>query len=167
MIQKMLLIACFAIVSVGFSQEKLYNPDANAKQDIENAVTKANEENKYVILQVGGNWCSWCILFHKYSSKNEAIKKIIDENFVFYHLNYSKENKNLDILQTYNNPQRFGFPVFLVLNSKGELIHTQDSGYLESCTEKGYDQEKVERFLNNWKKSTVEPKPETTETKSE
>jgi hypothetical protein len=46
------------------------------------------------------------------------------------------------------NPQRFGFPVLVVLNSNGQRIHTQDSGLLESGD--GYDPKKVIGFLKNW-----------------
>jgi hypothetical protein len=43
-------------------------------------------------------------------------------------------------------PQRFGYPVFVILNGDGERIHTQNSEYLENG--KGsYDKNKVQSFL--------------------
>ena len=36
-----------------------------------------------------------------------------------------------DILAKYGYPQRFGFPVFIVLDGNGNRIHTQNSAYLE------------------------------------
>lgn len=122
---------------------------ADAKKDIDNALQKAKSENKNVILQVGGNWCSWCILFDKYINENEKIKVTKNSHFIYYHLNYSKENKNEILMKKYNNPGRFGYPVLLVLNQNGDLIHTQDTGYLEDG--KGYNEEKVLRFFENWK----------------
>ena len=43
-------------------KEKLYSPSANAKVDIANALKKAESEGKHVLIQIGGNWCGWCIL---------------------------------------------------------------------------------------------------------
>jgi len=63
-------------------------------------------------------------------------------------VNYSKENKNVDVLEQLEKPQRFGFPVLVILDSDGRRIHTQDTGLLESGD--GYDHKKVLNFLKNW-----------------
>jgi len=43
-----------------FSQDqKLYNPQADAAADILAVVKKAAEENKFLLIQGGGNWCGW------------------------------------------------------------------------------------------------------------
>jgi hypothetical protein len=47
-----------------------------------------------------------------------------------------------------DNPGRFGYPVFVVLDDKGKVIHIQDSSFLEEG--QGYDKAKVIRFFKNW-----------------
>jgi hypothetical protein len=76
-------------------------------------------------------------------------------NYVFLLINYSRENKNMDLMKQFKFPQRFGFPVLLVLDADGNLLHTQDSGLLE--LEKGYDPEKVKTFLKNWTVKALDP----------
>jgi len=127
------LALCFIFLSASAQQEskKLYNPDANATKDIAAALKKAAVEKKHVLLQTGGNWCSWCIEFARFAKADAQIDSMLNSSFVWYHLNYSKENKNDALLAKYGFPQRFGFPVFIVLNAKGERIHTQSSEYLE------------------------------------
>lgn len=144
-------------VQFGFSQEKfsVYNPEADAKKDIENAVQLAKSSNKHVLIQLGGNWCSWCKLFHDLTTTDEEIKSFLDENYVVYHLNYSKENKNLDVLASLDYPQRFGFPVFVILDADGKRIHTQNSGYLEEG--KGHSKKLVMDFLKNWSPAALNP----------
>lgn len=144
-------------VQFGFSQEKfsVYNPEADAKKDIENAVQLAKSNNKHVLIQLGGNWCSWCKLFHDLTTTDEEIKIFLNDNFVVYHLNYSKENKNLDVLASLDYPQRFGFPVFVILDGNGKRIHTQSSGYLEEG--KGHNKKLVLEFLQNWAPSALNP----------
>jgi thioredoxin-related protein len=153
------LIISFLSLPAFAQQEakKLYDPQANAAVDIAAAVKKAGAENKHVLLQAGGNWCSWCIEFARFSKADKQIDSILSSSFVWYHLNYSKENKNEALLATYGFPQRFGFPVFIILNASGERIHTQSSEYLEDG-KKSYDQKKVMGFLSAWTPNALDPK---------
>ena len=109
-----------------------------------------------MFVQVGGNWCGWCLLFHKFINDDAEITKFLNDNYVFVLLNYSKENANKEILAGYGNPGRLGYPVFLVLDGKGNLIHTQDSGLLEEG--KGYNKAKVLGFMRNWTAAAVDVK---------
>lgn len=149
--KNLLFFVCLLLTSVSiFAQEKkLYNPAADAKVDIDAAIKKAAAENKFVVLQAGGNWCSWCLEFAKISKANPQIDSLINSSFVWYELNFSKENKNEDVLAKYGYPQRFGFPVFIILDANGQRMHTQNSEYLEDG-KKSYDQKKVFEFLQQW-----------------
>jgi len=146
------------VATILFAQEKpnAYNPNADAKADLKNAISKAKTENKHVLIQVGGNWCPWCIKFHKMATTDAKIDSTIKADYVYILLNYSKENKNLDVLKTLQNPQRFGFPVFVILDGDGKLLHTQDSGLLE--LNKGYDPMKVLTVLKQWNVKALDPK---------
>lgn len=139
------------------AQEKFnaYNPEADAKKDIENAIVQAKANDKHILIQIGGNWCGWCKLFHDLTTTDEELKAYIAENFEVVHLNYSKENQNLDVLETLEFPQRFGFPVFVVLDGNGKRIHTQSSGYLEEG--KGHSKKLVMEFLQSWSPSALNP----------
>jgi thioredoxin-related protein len=139
------------LLSVSLSaQEKVqvYDTELDGMEQIKEAVKVAQAENKHILVQVGGNWCPWCIRFHKYSHEEADIKKIIDNNYVVVKLNYSPENKNEAALKKLGNPGRFGYPVFVVLDAKGNRLHTQDSGLLEE--DKGYSKKKVRGFLMGW-----------------
>ena len=153
----LLITLSLSILSLMAQKPTIYHPEANATADIEAAIQKAKAEHKYVLLQGGGNWCKWCIEFHSVCTTDKHLDSLINENFVWYHLNYSKENKNLDILKQYDYPQRFGFPVFIILNENGERIHTQNSEYLEDG-DKSYDKKKVAEFLKAWSPSALDPK---------
>ena len=135
---------------------KLYNPDDDAKLEIQMAVQIADIEGKHVLLQIGGNWCSWCILFDKKVKSNDTLRTVLEKSYVIYHVNYSKENKNEEVLATLGYPQRFGFPVFVVLDDKGNRLHTQNSAYLEEG--RGHSTQKVLAFFNNWSPSALDPK---------
>ena len=155
-----ILLIVFSLNSA-FSQDltkfHLYDPAENAKKGIADAVKKAKTEGKHVVIQIGGNWCIWCARFNDFISNDTKIDSIIKANYIVHHLNYSKENYNAKLLEKYGYPQRFGFPVFLVLDGEGKLIHTQSSWYLEDG-KKSYDRDKVIAFFTDWSPSALDPK---------
>ena len=138
------------------SHGTLYNPSANAQEDITKLLSQAKEEGKHLVLQVGGNWCGWCYKFNNFIQQDSTVNKIVDENFLVYHLNFSKENKNVALLKKYEFPQRMGFPVLVILDADGRRIHTQDSSMLESG-DGGYDEKKVANFYKSWTAFAIDP----------
>ncbi len=141
---------------ISFAQNaspSLYNPSANATEEIAAAIKQAKVENKHVLLQIGGNWCKWCIEFNRFCKADAQIDSLLNTNFVVYHLNYSKENKNEEILKSLKYPQRFGFPVFVVLDADGNMIHTENSSYLEEG--KSYSKDKIIAFIKNWNRAAL------------
>jgi thioredoxin-related protein len=155
--KKYLLLTCIiGLLSLSMSAQqavKIYNPEADAKADVKAAVAKAAAEGKHVFLQIGGNWCPWCVRFHNMVADDARLDSLVKANYVVVKVNFSKENNNHEFLATLGYPQRFGFPVFVILDEKGKVLHTQDSGYLEK--DKGYDREKVERMFLNWSAFTM------------
>ena len=157
----LLTILCTLTVSAQRQQKKVYDESINQLEQIEAAVAKANAEGKYVICQVGGNWCPWCLRFADFITTDSDISQLIAANYVYIHVNYnpskseSGEKKVLgeQALRRLGNPSRFGYPVLVVLNDKGNVIHTQDSAFLEEG--KSYNKEHVMRFFKCWTPEAV------------
>jgi len=155
-----LIISLVLFSSYLFSQTEpaqIYNPDANAREDIAKAVQKAKAENKHVLLQIGGNWCPWCVHLHEMETTDNQIDSLLKADYVMVLVNVpkEKEKRNPELMASLDNPQRFGFPVLVVLNQEGERIHTQDSWYLEQ--DKTYDREKLVQFFRMWNVTAVNP----------
>ena len=89
------------------------------------------------------------------------LDSLVRSSYVVYHLNYSKENRNLPLLQKLGYPQRFGFPVLVILDAKGARLHTQDTGLLESAD--SYDKEKLQNMLRQWAPNALSPAQYTTQ----
>ncbi len=131
------------------SLPKPYHEMEDAEVKVKELVAKAKVENKNIILQVGGNWCVWCLRLNNFIQKSDELKGIIDANYLYYHLNWSPKNKNEKFFAKYGNPgDKQGYPIFMVLNKKGELIHVQETGSLEEG--KGYSVDKVKAFFSAW-----------------
>lgn len=141
---------------------KVYDESLNQMEQIDLALSKTKAEGKFLICQIGGNWCPWCLKFADYISKDEDIAKIVNDNFVYIHVNYKPSDfKNnpgikevtLAMMKRLGNPGRFGYPVFVVLDTDGKVIHIQDSSFLEEGD--GYNKDKVLRFFKNWTPKAV------------
>ena len=141
---------------------KVYDESINPDTQIVEAISKARKEGKFVVAQLGGNWCKWCIRFARFVEEDPELKKYVDDNFEFIHVNYNPRSEDGKIdrsavekaLSRLGNPVRFGYPVLVVLDREGNVVHTQDSGLLESG--EGYDKEKVMRFFELWSPAAVE-----------
>ena len=134
---------------------KIYNPEADVSADISQALIRAKAENKHLFLQIGGNWCSWCRKFHKLCSEDPEISAMMSKSYIAIPVNYSKENRNFAMMKKLDYPQRFGFPVFVILDSAGKRIHTQSSAYLEDGD--GYSKKKVLEFFSQWSPDALNP----------
>lgn len=158
--QIILSIVSLAISVAAFAQQdtikpKLYNPAANASREIADAVAMAKKQNKHVFLQVGGNWCIWCIRFHNFVQSDSELTSMLNDNYIVAHINYSNENKNDEIMRMLEYPNRFGYPVFVILDANGKRIHTQNSAYLEE--DKSYSHKKVLDFFKSWSPAALNP----------
>lgn len=151
-----------AIVCVNAQTKvKVYDETINPDVQIVEAVAKASKDGKHVVAQLGGNWCKWCIRFAKFVENDADIKKLVDDNFEFIHVNYNPRNSEANAdqaateaaLRRLGNPVRFGFPVLVVIEGEGNILHTQDSSFLESG--EGYDKDKVKRFFETWTPDAV------------
>ena len=158
-----LFAVLFVLTTNAQGLKKVYNEDINPIEQIDQAVVKAKSEGKFVICQVGGNWCPWCLRFADFITNDTTISKVIDDNFVYIHVNYNprksegeaKARQAAELMKRLENCGRFGYPVFVVLGEGGKVVHIQDSSFLEEG--QGYNKEKVLRFFNNWTPKAVMP----------
>lgn len=142
--------------------KKVYDETVEPMAQIDQAVAQAAASGKYVVCQVGGNWCPWCLRFAAFIEADTTLSRLIAERFVYIHVNYVPRKQGSTapadaaekLMKRLGNPRRFGFPVLVVLDGKGSVIHLQDTGYLEDGG--SYSREKVERFFRNWSPEAVE-----------
>lgn len=164
--KKILMLAVLAAslsltMSAQTTLKKVYNEDIDPMAQIDQALVKAKAEGKFVVCQVGGNWCPWCLKFADFIENDTAISRMIDENFVYIHVNYNPRKSQGEeklaqgraLMKRLHNAGRFGYPVFVVLDEEGQVLHLQDSGLLEEG--ESYNQQKVMSFFKNWTPKAV------------
>ena len=123
-----------------------FDPARDAAKDIRDALAEAARTNRRVLLDVGGEWCIWCKRLDSLMVRDSTLSAYLAAKYVAIKVNYSRENKNEEVLSRY--PKIKGYPHLFVLDAEGTLLHSQDTGTLEKG--KGHDPEKVMEFLKRW-----------------
>ena len=143
--------ALLALVDVARASElpRKFDPSRDAAADVAQAVSIANARGKRVIVDVGGEWCTWCHIMDRFIATNADVRALIDAKYVWVKVNFSKENRNEALLSHW--PRIGGYPHLFVLDASGKLVHSQDTGVLESG--RGYDKGKFVAMLRKWSAS--------------
>lgn len=123
-----------------------FDPNRNAQQDLVHAIEEAKRSDRNILLDIGGDWCVWCKKLDAFFEENSDINNFMNQNYVILKINYSKENKNEEFLSQF--PPIGGYPHLFVLDTQGKLLHSQNTGELESGDQ--HDREKVYAFLKAW-----------------
>ena len=123
-----------------------FDPKRDAAADIQAAVAEARKSKRRVILDVGGEWCSWCHTLDRYFDEHPDLKELRDRLYVWTKVNWSPDNHNEAVLSQY--PKIPGYPHFFVLDQDGKLLQSQDTSQLEDGRSYSYD--KMQQFLMRW-----------------
>lgn len=130
------------------SLPKPYNESQDGDAKITELIQQAQKEGKNIMIQAGGNWCIWCLRFDNFVKTDSKLKQIVDDNYIYYHLNFSPKNKNEKAFAKYGTTEKIGYPHFIILDQNGKKLHLQESGIFEDG--KGYSKEKVKEFFEKW-----------------
>lgn len=123
-----------------------YGPERDAEEDLTMTVRQATQDGKRILLQVGGDWCGWCLTMNAYFHENANVAQALSRDFIIMKVNYSDENQNKKFFKAY--PEVRGYPHIFVLDSDGKLLHSQGTGVLEKGG--SYSEEALLKFLSKW-----------------
>lgn len=104
----------------GPASQRVFDPTRNAAADLKAAEAQARAQGKPILMDVGGNWCPWCLLLDYTLQHDAALRSLQAENFVVLHVNWSSGNRNEAVLSQF--PQPTGFPQWYLLTADGHLL---------------------------------------------
>lgn len=125
---------------------RLYDPTRDPEQDVGQAVIQASWSGKRILVQVGGDWCSWCHKLEAFFDADPSLLKLRDNNFILVKVNFSPENENAAFLSRY--PSIPGYPHIFILAPDGKFLHSEDTSLLEQGDT--YSKAKLVDFLTEW-----------------
>jgi thioredoxin-related protein len=123
-----------------------YDAKRNADQDLKDAITEATRTHKRILVEIGGQWCSWCTIMDDFYSAHPPLENLRNANFVLLKVYFGPENSNRDFFSKF--PAVNTFPYIFILDEDGKLLKAKRSGELEAG--RSYDLKKFASFLNEW-----------------
>ena len=112
-----------------------YDEKADAKVDLQQALSQAKASHKQVLLVFGANWCPDCRELDKALHGSSA--PLINGKFVLVKVDVGNFDKNLDVAQSYGNPIKKGIPAAVVLGADNKILYSTKAGELADARHMG------------------------------
>ena len=123
-----------------------YDEHRDPYVDGRDALDLARATNRKVLIEVGGDWCSWCHVLDRFIRQHPDIESRLHQTFVVLKVNISDENDNADFMSAF--PPANGYPHMYVTDSKGNILHSQDTA--EFRENKKYSRQRFMAFFDRW-----------------
>jgi len=134
---------------------RVYDDKRDPFKDAVAALTLAKKTNRNVLIEVGGNWCSWCHKMDVFLEKNPQVYKALHSKYVLLKINVSDSNENEDFMKSL--PPVLGYPHMYVSTYQGKMILSKDTAELLNNGQ--YSVEHWLAFLNEWQSEVAIDEP--------
>ncbi len=126
----------------------LFDRNVNFEAQLENALREAKETGKRIIVEFGGDWCSWSVKMCKVL-ESAKFKSLLQERFIFLRC-YAGHDGECHYPEHLEFPNFSAIPFFVLLNENGEIIASQSTETFEWF--RFYKKYKIYSFLKSWAK---------------
>jgi thioredoxin len=113
-----------------------YDEAADAKAQIQAALSQAGPSNVPVLVVFGANWCGDCKVLDL-AFKEGTSAPLIAQNFKVVKVDVGRFDRNTDVAQAYGVPLKNGIPAVAVLSSQGKVVYATKAGELADARRMG------------------------------
>ena len=106
-----------------------YDEAADAKAQIQTALSQAGPAKVPVLVVFGANWCGDCKVLDL-AFKEGTSAPLIAKNFKVVKVDVGRFDRNTDVAQAYGVPLKSGIPAVAVLSSQGKVVYATKAGEL-------------------------------------
>jgi thioredoxin-related protein len=148
------ILLCFGALDLRAAPEypamgpDIFDRQIDGEVLLEQAIVRARQEDKRIIVLFGANWCPWCRRMHRILTEAPAVVSRLRTDFVLVYVdaNFRSDRKrNWALLRRFGDPiKKYGLPVLVVLDRNGTQLTTQETNGLAAAT----DEETMKRILH-------------------
>ncbi len=125
---------------------KVYDEQRDPFSDANAALALAKKTNRNVLIEIGGNWCTWCHKMDAFLLKNPSVYKALHSQYVLLKINVSDANENDAFMNAL--PPVQGYPHMYISTASGKMLLSKDTAELQDNSR--YSKEFWLTFLNQW-----------------
>ncbi|TRX55121.1 thioredoxin family protein [Thalassomonas sp. M1454] len=125
---------------------KIYSEQSDPFKDAAAAIRSATSSNRNVLIEIGGNWCTWCHKIDAFLEQNPDIYQALHANFVLLKVSVSDANENEAFMK--GLPPVLGYPHMYVSTAQGKVLLSKDTA--EFLRSGSYSREQWLNFIDEW-----------------
>ncbi|PCI54562.1 MAG: thioredoxin family protein [Gammaproteobacteria bacterium] len=133
---------------------KVYDDQRDPFSDANAALILAKKTNRNVLIEIGGNWCTWCHKMDAFLLANPNVYQALHNKYVLLKISVSDVNENESFMKSL--PPVLGYPHMYVSTASGKMLLSKDTAELQDNN--GYSKEYWLTFLNQWQRKATLPK---------
>lgn len=116
--------------------KQVYNEAADARAELNQALAKAQAQQKNVLVVFGANWCGDCLALEKKMSAG-SLAEHVNKRLVVLKVNVGRFDRNTDLAAQMGIVLKKGIPAVAVLQRDGELLRATSGGELADARNMG------------------------------
>jgi len=114
----------------------VYNEQADARAELNQALSAANAQHKNVLVVFGANWCGDCRALDRKMGEGRLAGHVA-KRLVVLKVDVGRFNRNTDLAAQMGVPLKKGIPAVAVLKSDGEVLRATSGGELADARNMG------------------------------
>jgi protein disulfide-isomerase len=132
----MALALSAAMAAGALAAERPYDESADAKAQVQQALTQARSTHKPVLLVFGANWCPDCRALDGalHSGRNA---ELMQQDFEVVKIDVGNFDRNLDLAAEYGNPIKKGIPAAVIVSPDNKVLFATKAGELANARRMG------------------------------
>lgn len=136
----LVLAACLAPMSASAqgAAKPVYNEQADARAELNLALSQANAQRKNVLVVFGANWCKDCLALDAKLAEGR-LQSESSRRFVTLKVNVGRFDRNTDLAAQMGVPLKKGIPAVAVLGADGQVLSATGGGELADARSMGDD----------------------------
>jgi len=123
-----------------------YDANVDAHEEVAMARDVAVQEQKFLMITFGANWCMDCRNLHR-RLKSKDVQQYTEDRFLFVNVDVGKFNQNADLAKELGITLSRGIPVAIFFDPDGQVIGTTNEGQLEPA--RRYTSRQILRFVRD------------------
>jgi len=134
--RKILIALVVAAAGMAHALSDPYDEAADAKAQIQAALSQVGPTKRSVLVVFGANWCGDCKVLDLAFTEGMSAA-LIATDYKVVKVNVGRFDRNADIAESYGVPLKSGIPAVAVLSSQGRVVYVTKAGELADARNMG------------------------------
>jgi len=134
--KRLLALPLLLVALASLAADGPYNEAADARKEIQQALSQAAQSGKSVIVVFGANWCADCKVLDL-AMKEGASAPLVAREFQVVKVNVGRFDRNVAVAESYGVPLKNGIPAVVILSAANKILYVTRAGELADARSMG------------------------------